>query len=155
MPGLFQESEGRRSGQGTGIGLRPGNLAEPEEAGATQFRCAVRAAVSAGLVDLLNHGPHCAVCLTRVVLEAVKRSADAASTPLTSTSQVDAENVWLQTFSASLQAGVPHSAAGAHAACAYTVPYTRVQTARQLLPGQPLPQGVVAFSLAVPCKGGQ
>ena len=37
---------------------------------------------------------------------------------------------------------------------AYTPPYSvrSVQTARRLLPGQPLPQGVVAFGMAMPSK---
>jgi hypothetical protein len=47
---------------------------------------------------------------------------------------------------------VPHSAVVAPAAFAYSAPYAAcgVPNARPLLPGQPLPQGLAAFALAVP-----
>ena len=91
----------------------------------------------------------------RSVLCAVKRSADvalASDAPDTLTNH-DNENVHFQLAGGGC---VPPSAAAAHA-CAYggyTPPYSacNVQTARRLLPGQPLPQGMAAFGMAMPAQ---
>ena len=45
------------------------------------------------------------------------------------------------------------AAAGAYTPPSYLVP--SVQTAQRLLPGQSLPQDVVAFGMAMPCKQSQ
>ena len=96
-----------------------------------------------------NHCPHC-VYDRLVLCSAVKRSTNAARASIRTPSQ---ENCWLQSLGAG-NAGVQSSSAlFASDGCAlYSAPYSRmcVQTARRLLPGQPLPQGVAAFAMATP-----
>ena len=107
------------------------------------------------LCEYLNHLIFTALGMAcvRIVLCAVKRSAGMALTPDT-LSDLNRENVSHQHVASCGSGSVPaSSAAAAFAACAYTPPYTcSVQTARRLLPGQPLPQGVAAFAMAFPAR---
>ena len=89
------------------------------------------------------------------MLCAVKRSADLALLPDTLTSHDD-ENVPQQQLAAGGGSVLPSAAVTPAASCAYTPPYAypacTVQTARRLLPGQPLPHGVAAFGMAMPAQ---
>ena len=106
------------------------------------------------LCDALNHRIFTASgLLVCIVLRAVKRSAGSVPTPDTFP-DLDSENASRQHVGERGGGSVPAScAADAFAACAYTPPYMcSVQTARRLLPGQPLPQGVAAFGMAMPVQ---
>ena len=86
------------------------------------------------------------------VLCAVKRSADGTLC------DYDSENISRQLLATGVGCVPPSASALLAASGAYTPPYsapTSVQTARWLLPGQSLPQGVVAFGMAMPVKQSQ
>ena len=94
----------------------------------------------------------CIGVLCCVMCAVKKRSADIGGTPVTFPHH-NSENLQNQHLLAG-GASAPSSAAAALSACAYTPPYSAysVQTARRLLPGQPLPQRVAAFAMAVPAQ---
>ena len=99
----------------------------------------------------LHHPPSFPFSCSRARLTlhlAVKQSK--ALTPLTQPAANGSYSTWASPESAPVSA----AAAPAASAAAFTPPSTAAygvpQTARPLLPGQPLPQGVAAFGLALP-----
>ena len=154
MPWLIQEPAGRCSGQGTGSVLWPRDITEPEETGCAQFRCCCIQSIQPAHFSSHSHSPQCfAIDSCRVLCAVLKRSTDARASLAT----CSRENVWPQSFTAG-NAAVQHSSAlFANASCVYSAPYSAcsVQTARRLLPGQPLPLGVVAFGMAMPALQGE
>ena len=87
-------------------------------------------------------------CASVCLMFAVKRSADTTLAPFTLPHE-DGENRLLQSMPGSAASGLPLRA---RAASTYSAPHAEycVQTARPLIPGQPLPQGIAAFGMAVP-----
>ena len=147
LPWYIQDPEGSCSGQGTCFGLRRGDFAKSKEASRTQFRCCCvppTYASSFACPILISVTPYAFVT-------GAKRAADASLSPAPLTLLLGENGTYVAPPPVTRNA--PRSAdsssrerlAGHSSMAAFGV-----QSVLPLLPGQAIPQGVVAFGMALP-----